>query len=233
MIIKWLGHSAFQIITNEYLKILIDPFISNNPVAPVTVEELSADVILVTHGHKDHFGDTMEIADRTGAVIVANHEESVYLSKQGFETIGMNIGGTVDLQDIEVTMVNSTHSSDMDFIEEIGAGGSSSGYIIKLENGRKIYHSGDTGIFGDMKTVIRDIYQPDIALIPIGDRFTMGPIEATIAADWLNPEIIIPMHYNTYPIIEQNPLEFAERVEKINPNIKVVILEPGDDYEEI
>lgn len=233
MIIKWLGHSAFQIITNEYLKILIDPFISNNPVAPVKVEELSADVIMVTHGHKDHFGDTMEIADRTGAVIVANHEESVYISQQGFEAIGMNIGGTIDLQDIQVTMVNSTHSSDMDFIQEIGAGGSSSGYIIKLENGRKIYHSGDTGVFGDMKTVIRDIYQPDIALIPIGDRFTMGPMEATIAADWLDPEIVIPMHYNTYPIIEQNPLEFADRVEKVNPNIKVVILEPGDDYEEI
>ena len=232
MIIKWLGHSAFQIITNEYLKILIDPFISNNPVAPVKVEELSADIIMVTHGHNDHFGDTMEIADRTGAVILANHEHSIYLSRQGFECIGMNIGGTVDFQNIKVTMVNSNHSSDMDFIEEIGAGGSSSGFIIKLENGRKIYHSGDTGVFGDMKTVIRDIYNPNIALIPIGDRFTMGPMEATIAADWLNPEIVIPMHYNTYPIIEQNPLEFAERVENINPDIKVVILEPGEEYEE-
>lgn len=232
MIIKWLGHSAFQITTDQYLKILIDPFISNNPVAPLKVEELAADLILVTHGHKDHFGDTMEIADRTGAVILANHEHSIYLAQQGFESIGMNIGGSIGFQDIKVTMVTSTHSSDMDFIEEIGAGGSSSGFIIELENGRKIYHSGDTGLFGDMKTVIRDIYHPDIAIIPIGDRFTMGPMEASIAADWINPEIVIPMHYNTFPIIEQNPLEFAERVESRNPEIKVVILEPGEDYEE-
>jgi len=232
MNIKWLGHSAFHITTDQYLKILIDPFISNNPVAPLKVEELAADLILVTHGHSDHFGDTMEIADRTGAVIVANHEHSIYLAQQGFECIGMNIGGSINFQDIKVTMVTSNHSSDMDFIEEIGAGGSSSGYILELENGRKIYHSGDTGVFGDMKTVIKDIYHPDIALIPIGDRFTMGPMEAAVAADWISPEIVIPMHYNTFPIIEQNPLEFADRVESKNPEIKVVILEPGEDYQE-
>lgn len=232
MIIRWLGHSAFQIITNHNLKILIDPFISNNPISPVIVEELSTDLIMVTHGHKDHFGDTMEIANRTGAAIIANHENSVYLSKQGFDSLGMNMGGTVEFQDIEVTMVDSSHSSDMDFMEEMGAGGSSCGYIIRLENGRKIYHSGDTGIFGDMKTVIRDIYHPDIALLPIGDRFTMGPREAAIAADWIKPEILIPMHYNTFPVIQQNPLEFAERVESLNASIKVVILEPGEFYEE-
>ncbi|HTX61373.1 MAG TPA: metal-dependent hydrolase [Methanobacterium sp.] len=232
MIIKWLGHSAFQITTNQYLKILIDPFISNNPTAPVKVEELGAEIILVTHGHKDHFGDTMEIADRTGAVIVANHEQSIYLSQQGFECIGMNIGGNIEFQDIKITMVTSNHSSDMDFIEEIGAGGSSAGYILELDNGRKIYHSGDTGIFGDMKTVIRNIYKPDIALLPIGDRFTMGPMEAAIAAHWIDPQVVIPMHYNTFPIIEQNPLEYAERVERLNPDIKVVTLEPGEVYEE-
>ncbi|OPY24844.1 MAG: metal-dependent hydrolase [Methanobacterium sp. PtaU1.Bin242] len=232
MIIRWLGHSAFQIITNHNLKILIDPFISNNPISPVMVEELSTDLIMVTHGHKDHFGDTMEIANRTGAAIIANHENSVYLSKQGFDSLGMNMGGTVEFQDIEVTMVDSSHSSDMDFMDEMGAGGSSCGYIIRLENGRKIYHSGDTGIFGDMKTVIRDIYHPDIALLPIGDRFTMGPREAAIAADWIKPEILIPMHYNTFPVIQQNPLEFAERVEALNASIKVVILEPGEFYEE-
>ncbi len=232
MKIKWLGHSAFQITTNNYLKILIDPFISNNPVAPVKVEELAADLILVTHGHQDHFGDTMEIADRTGAAIIANHEHSVYLSKQGFEAMGMNIGGSAKVQDIKVTMLNSNHSSDMDFIEDICPGGSSCLSILTMENNRKIYHSGDTGLFGDMKTVIRDVYQPDIALLPIGDLFTMGPEEAAIAAHWINPEIVIPMHYNTFPQIEQNPLEYAERVEKLNPNIKVVALEPGEEYEE-
>ncbi|MCE7699395.1 MAG: metal-dependent hydrolase [Methanobacterium paludis] len=232
MMIKWLGHSAFQIVTDENLKILIDPFISNNPACDVAVEELSADVICVTHGHTDHFGDTMEIANRTGALIVCNHEISVYLSKQGFETLGMNMGGTVQVQDIIITMVNSTHSSDMDFIEEVSAGGSAGGFIIELENGRKIYHAGDTGVFGDMRTVIRDIYRPDIAMLPIGDRYTMGPFEAAIAAEWLDPEIIIPMHYNTYPAIEQNPLEFSDMVRRSNPNVKVVILQPDQIYQE-
>ncbi|MCE5214054.1 MAG: metal-dependent hydrolase [Methanobacterium sp.] len=232
MIIKWLGHSAFQIITEHNLKILIDPFISNNPSCPVKVEEVQADIILVTHGHQDHFGDTMEIANRTGAVVVSNHEHSVYLSQQGFDSWGMNIGGNIKFQDINITMVNATHSSDMDFIEEIGAGGSSCGFIIKLENDRIIYHSGDTGLYGDMRTIIRDIYHPEIALIPIGDRFTMGLMEATIAVEWIEPEIVIPMHYNTYPIIEQNPLEFTEMVESLNTGTKVVILEPGEYYEE-
>ena len=228
----WFGHSAFEIVTNENLKILIDPFISNNPVCPVAVEEIDADIICVTHGHTDHFGDTMEIANRTGAIIVSNHEHSVYLAKQGFEALGMNIGGTIEIQGVKITMVNSLHSSDMDFIEEMTAGGSSCGYIIQLETGRKIYHSGDTGIFGDMRTVIRDIYKPDIALIPIGDRYTMGPFEASIAAAWIDAEIIIPMHYNTFPVIEQDPEKYANIVESINKDKKVVILEPGQLYKE-
>ncbi len=232
MNIKWLGHSAFQIITDENLKILIDPFISNNPVCPIAVEEIDTDIICVTHGHADHFGDTMEIANRTGAVIISNHEHSVYLAKQGFEAMGMNMGGSIEIHDIKITMVNSIHSSDMDFIEEMTAGGSSSGYIIQLENGRKIYHSGDTGIFGDMKTVIRDIYKPDIALLPIGDRYTMGPFEASIAAAWIDANVVIPMHYNTFPVIQQDPETYANIVESINKEMKVVILEPGQLYKE-
>lgn len=232
MEIIWLGHSAFEIISDENLKILIDPFISNNPACPFKVEEIDADIICVTHGHSDHFGDTMEIANRTGAVVIGNHEHSLYLAKQGFETIGMNIGGTIKIHNIKITMVNSNHSSDMDFIEEMGVGGSACGFIIQLESGTKIYHSGDTGVFGDMKDVIRDIYKPQIALIPIGDRYTMGPREASIAAQWLDPDIVIPMHYNTFPVIEQDPEEFADRVESITKKTKVVILEPGQIYKE-
>mgnify|MGYP000853433957 CR=1 FL=1 len=232
MQIRWFGHSAFEIVSDEDLKILIDPFISNNPVCPVTVEEVDADIICVTHGHADHFGDAMEIANRTGAVIVANHEHSVFLAKQGLEAMGMNIGGSVKIHNITITMLNSNHSSDMDFIEEIGAGGSSCGYIIQLENGAKIYHSGDTGIFGDMKTVIGDIYKPNIAILPIGDRYTMGPFEASMAVKWINPEIVIPMHYNTFPVIKQDPEDFARRVKSLNKETKVVILEPGQIYKE-
>jgi L-ascorbate metabolism protein UlaG (beta-lactamase superfamily) len=232
MNITWFGHSAFLITTDENLRILIDPFISNNPSSPVTVEELYSDVILVTHGHADHFGDTMELANRTGALVVCNHEISVYLSKQGFETLGMNIGGTVKVQEIKITMVDALHSSDFDFIEEVSAGGSAAGFILELENGRKIYHAGDTGIFSDMRNVISHIYKPEIALLPIGDRYTMGPYEAAIAAEWLNPEKIIPIHYNTYPAIEQNPLEYSDLVRKSNRDVEVIILEPGESYQE-
>ena len=232
MNITWLGHSAFHITTDENLRILIDPFISNNPESPVTVEELYADVILVTHGHTDHFGDTMELANRTAALVVSNHELSIYLSKQGFETMGMNIGGTVQVQEINITMVNAQHSSDFDFIEEVSAGGSAAGFIIELEDGKKIYHAGDTGLFSDMRNVIGHIYNPKIAMLPIGDRYTMGPFEAAIAAEWVNPDVIIPMHYNTYPAIEQNPLEYSDLVHKSNKDVDVVILEPGDSYSE-
>lgn len=232
MNITWLGHSAFLITTDESLKILIDPFISNNPVCPITVEEISADVILVTHGHGDHFGDTMEIANRTGALVVCNHEIGIYLSKQGFEALGMNIGGTSQVQDVKITMVDAQHSSDLDFMDEVNAGGSAAGYIIELENGRKIYHAGDTGIFSDMRNVINHIYNPDIALLPIGDRYTMGPFEAAIAAEWIDPEIIIPMHYNTFPAVEQNALEYSDMVRKSNRNVEVVILNPGETYNE-
>jgi len=230
MNITWLGHSAFLITTNENLRILIDPFISNNPTAPVTVEELYADVILVTHGHTDHFGDTMELVNRTGALVVCNHELSIYLSRQGFETLGMNIGGTVQVQDVNITMVDAKHSSDFDFVDEVSAGGSAAGYIIELEDGKKLYHAGDTGLFSDMRNVISHIYRPQIAMLPIGDRYTMGPFEAAIAAEWIDPEIIIPMHYNTYPAIEQDPLIFTDLVYKSNKDVEVVILNPGDSY---
>ena len=232
MNMTWLGHSAFFITTDENLRILIDPFISNNPSASVTVEELYADIILVTHGHADHFGDTMELINRTGALVVCNHELSIYLSRQGFETLGMNIGGTVQFQDINITMVDAKHSSDFDFVDEVSAGGSAAGFIIELEDGKKIYHAGDTGLFSDMRNVISHIYNPQIALLPIGDRYTMGPFEAAIAAEWIDPEVIIPMHYNTYPAIEQDPLEYSDMVRKSNRDVEVVILNPGDSYKD-
>jgi L-ascorbate metabolism protein UlaG (beta-lactamase superfamily) len=229
--IQWLGHSAFHITTDNDIRILIDPFLRDNPACPVDVEEVTADVICITHGHKDHFGDAVELAQKNRAMVVCNHEHSVYLSQQGLETTGMNMGGTIQVEGIKITMVNAIHSSDMDFVEGIGAGGSSCGYILELENEQKIYHSGDTGIFGDMKTVIKDIYRPEIALLPIGDRFTMGIREASIAAGWIEPEVIIPMHYNTFPVIEQNPYRFKELVE-LSTETKVTVLKPGETYQE-
>jgi L-ascorbate metabolism protein UlaG (beta-lactamase superfamily) len=231
MRITWLGHSAFQIVTDKDLHILIDPFITDNPSCPCSLDQVQADVICITHGHQDHFGDTLELARRDDSLVICIHELAKYLECQGLEAVGMNMGGTVEANGIRVTMVNSNHSSDMDFLEGMGPGGSSCGFILELEDGMKIYHSGDTGVFGDMKTVIRDIYQPHLALLPIGDRFTMGPQEAKIAVQWLDVDVVIPMHYNTFPPIEQDAAQFKKDVESSTP-AKVVVLKPGKSYQE-
>ncbi|MCC9260881.1 MAG: metal-dependent hydrolase [Methanobrevibacter woesei] len=229
MEIRWLGHSAFEIITDENVKILIDPFISNNPACPVPVEELKPDIILVTHGHADHLGDAMEISNLTQAPIAGTHELSLFLSKQGIRNISLNLGGSFVFRDIKFTMLEAKHSADIDIVEETAPGGIACGFLITFSDGTKIYHAGDTGLFGDMKTIIGEIYKPDIVLVPIGDKFTMGPFEAALATRWMNPKVVIPMHYNTFPPIEQDPLIFANFVSQLNPNIDVVILNP-DEY---
>lgn len=229
MEIRWLGHSAFEIITDENVKIVIDPFISNNPTCPVPVEELKPDIILVTHGHADHLGDAMEISNLTQAPIAGTHELSLFLSKQGIRNISLNLGGSFVFRDIKFTMLEAKHSADIDIVEETAPGGIACGFLITFSDGTKIYHAGDTGLFGDMKTIIGEIYKPDIVLVPIGDKFTMGPFEAALATRWMNPKVVIPMHYNTFPPIEQDPLIFANFVSQLNPNIDVVILNP-DEY---
>ena len=228
MEIRWLGHSAFEIISNENVKILIDPFISNNPSCNVPVEELNPDLILVTHGHSDHFGDALEIANTTNVPIAASHEISMFLSKQGINNIGVNIGGSFVFRGIKITMLEAKHSGDIDFIEDTVPGGVAGSFLITLEDGTKVFHAGDTGLFGDMKTIIGEIYKPDILMIPIGDKFTMGPFEAALATRWIDPKIAIPMHYNTFPPIEQDPTVYANFVNQLNPNIDVEILNPGE-----
>ncbi len=232
MKIRYLGHSGFEILTPEHLKIVIDPFISNNPACQIPVEDIQADLICLTHGHADHFGDAMEIADRNNALLIANHELSIFLAQQGFETLGLNIGGSAMVQEVKITMLDAQHSSDMDFLDEVAPGGSAAGYIIQLENGYRIYHAGDTGLFGDMREIIGKIYQPDLAMLPIGDRYTMDPKAAAIASQWIYPQKVIPMHYNTFPLIEQDPKHFQDLVQSRNPEIEVLILKPGQSYED-
>ncbi|MDR3063428.1 MAG: metal-dependent hydrolase, partial [Methanobrevibacter sp.] len=160
MEVKWLGHSAFQIISDNGVKLLIDPFISNNPSCSIPVEEIDADYILLTHGHSDHFGDTLEIANRTGATTIGVHEISLFVSKQGFNTIGMNIGGDIFIKDIKITMLEAKHSASIDFTDEIVDGGVACSYLIESESGKKVFHGGDTGLFSDMRTIIGEIYKP-------------------------------------------------------------------------
>ena len=230
MKIKYYGHAAFKIVTNDGLQILIDPFISGNPQCQVPIEEISTDIILVTHGHQDHLGDTLEIAHKTGAQTIATAEIATFVEKQGFEAVSMNKGGTVVIGDVSITMTDAKHSSSIETAEGPEYAGEPGGFIIKLEDGKKIFHAGDTSLFGDMKTIIGDLYKPDISLLPIGDKFTMGPEEASIAAGWLQSRIIIPMHYNTFPGIEQDPEFFAKITEEENIGTKVVILNSEGEY---
>ncbi len=224
MKITWLGHAAFLLEGSK--KILIDPFLRGNPMSPVKPDEVDADLILVTHGHGDHLGDAVEISKRCKAPIICIYELSVLLGRKGAETIGMNIGGTAKLEDVEVTMVKAVHSADV-VENEIISAGDPVGFVVKMD-GISVYHAGDTDVFMDMQ-LIGELYKPKVALLPIGDFYTMGIKGALKAIELIKPEIVIPMHYNTFPPIKQNPEEFKEKAEKMG--VKVVILKPGESLE--
>lgn len=221
--ITWLGHSAFLFEAEK--KLLIDPFISGNPLAPCSPEELNPDIIAVTHGHRDHLGDTIEIGKRVGCRIISVHEVANYIKSKGVFAEGMGKGGTVNVEGIKLTMTEALHSSSIDASGFSFDGGSPAGFIIRI-NGHSIYHAGDTGVFGDMK-LIGELYEPELALLPIGDKFTMGIKEATKAVELIQPKIVIPMHYSTFDVIKQDPEEFKRAVEA-KVDTKVIIMKPGE-----
>ncbi len=216
--IKWLGHAAFEIMLSGK-KILIDPWISN-PLSPLSLNEVTdVDYILVTHDHFDHLGETVDIAKRTNATVVGVFELVNYLSEQGIKnTIGMNVGGFAKLSsEIEVYVTPALHSSSR---------GVPVGFIIKAPEAT-IYHAGDTGLFSEMDLLGR-LFRIDVAMLPIGSLFTMDPRQAAYALTLLRPRAAIPMHYNTFPDIKQDPQQFKELAEAMLPDIKVFILKPGE-----
>ena len=224
--ITWLGHSAFLFEAEK--KVLIDPFISGNPKAPCSPEDLDPDIIAVTHGHADHLGDTIEIGARAGCRIISIHEVANYIKSKGVFAEGMNKGGTVDVDGITFTMTEALHSSSIDASGFSFDGGCPAGFVIGI-GGHTIYHTGDTGVFGDMQ-LIRELYEPEIAFLPIGDKFTMGIKEAVKAVELIKPKIVIPMHYSTFDVIEQDPEEFKRAVEA-KVDTKVIIMKPGEALE--
>jgi len=224
--IRWLGHAAF--ILEGSKTVVIDPFLTGNPLSPLKPADVKADVVVVTHGHGDHLGDAVEIARNNDAPIVCIHELSRIIARKGVETVGMNMGGTARVSGVGVTMVHALHSADVEEDDEIISSGTATGVIVELD-GVKVYHCGDTDVFLDMQ-LIGELHKPDVMLVPIGDWYTMGIKGAVKAVELVKPKYAIPMHYNTFPVIEQNPEEFKKAVEETLPT-KVAVLKPGEVFE--
>lgn len=222
--LTWEGHACFKIETGKH-NIWIDPFLSGNPLAKTKPEQVKADFILVTHGHGDHLGDTIAIAKRTKATVIAPFELAMYCQMHGAPNVHpMHIGGGHHFPFGHVKLTIAHHGSAM-VDKEITYTGNPCGFLVTSE-GKTIYHAGDTGLFGDM-ALIGQMQKIKAALLPIGDNFTMGPDDAVKAVELLKPEIVIPMHYNTFEVINQNPQEFVRKVK----GATVVILEPGKSFE--
>ncbi len=211
--VKWLGHAAWLVNFKDTTAI-IDPFLTNNPKAAMKAQDIKVDMVFVTHNHFDHLGDAFDIAKRNNAKLVGKFELSLDAQKAGIpeaNAIGMNIGSITKLGSLEIAMVPAIHS------------GNEGGFILRGD-GKTIYHAGDTALFSDMQ-LIKKLYKPDVAMLPIGGFFTMGPKEAAIAAKYIGAKIVFPMHYNTFPPIVQDPNKFAKMVK----SSKVIVLEPGQE----
>ncbi len=222
----WHGHGCFS-FDFEGTKVIIDPFLSESPTADIKPDEVEADFILVTHGHGDHLGDTIDIAKRTGATVVAPYELASYCGAQGIEVHPMHIGGGYDFPWGRVQLTIAHHGSAL--IGEDGHSiylGNPCGFLLKVQE-KCIYFAGDTGLFLDMK-LIGDRNRLDLAILPIGDNFTMGVDDAVTAAEYLKPKVVIPMHYGTWELIDVDPQAFADGAEKVG--VKAVVLEVGESY---
>ncbi len=206
--LTWFGHAALGLETGGY-HILVDPFFSGNPSASAKANEVAADYILVTHGHGDHIGDTLAIAKRTGATVISNAEISNWLNKKGVKTHGQHLGGGYHHPFGYLKLTQALHGSGL---PDGSDGGNPAGLLLTTKEGQKIYMAGDTGLFGDMRLIGEEGI--DLAVLPIGDNYTMGPADALRAVKLLQPRHVIPIHYNTFGLIQQDPLAWAEQVKR-------------------
>jgi L-ascorbate metabolism protein UlaG (beta-lactamase superfamily) len=226
MELTFYGHSCFRIVSPQGKKILIDPWVSN-PQAPKNVDLGPYDYILITHAHGDHLGDAIKLARTSVTQVIAIHEIQQYLLSKGVpNAIGMNIGGSYRSNGLTFTMVMALHSSSL---PDGSYGGEPCGFVITLENGLRVYHAGDTGLFYDMK-LIGELYQPEVALIPIGDHYVMGPREAAKACQIIKPKFVIPMHYQTFPILTGTVEEFKAFLSEEDYQPEVIVLRPGESF---
>ena len=226
--LTWLGHATFRITTPTGKVIVIDPWVQTNPMCPEPLKKFERlDTMLITHGHFDHIADAVTLGKQFKPQVVAIYETCAWLESKGVSnTNGMNKGGTQRVGEIEVAMVNAIHSCGIQDGDKIVYGGEACGYIIRLPGGLKIYHAGDTAVFGDMK-LIGELYAPDLALLPIGDHFTMGPREAAVAIRLLGVRQVIPMHFGTFPPLIGRPEELRQMTRDIS-RLEIHALKPGD-----
>jgi L-ascorbate metabolism protein UlaG (beta-lactamase superfamily) len=230
--VTWLGHAAFLIESPGGVRLAIDPWIGNNPKFPKGFDFGRLDVVAATHGHFDHFGDDgIPLAKKSGATIVAVFELALHCGANGVEKVsGMNKGGSQTVAGIEFRMVQAVHSSGTS-----GAGRETNfpadpcGYVMTFEDGFRIYHAGDTAVFSDM-ALIGELYAPDLALLPIGDFYTMGPREAARACELLGVPRVIPMHWGTFPILWGTPAVLGEEIKKRGLSTEVLNLAPGSSW---
>jgi len=219
--IRFLGHSCIEINTGGS-NLLIDPFITGNPQSPVKADDLNPDYILVSHGHSDHLGDTIALAERSGATVICNYEIHEWLAAKGVKTHGMQHGGSFKFPFGRVKMTLAFHGSNL---PDGSYGGNPAGFLIFTNDGHTIYDAADTGLFGDMALIGEE--GVDIAFLPIGDNYTMGPDDALRAVKLIKPGQVVPIHYNTFDIINQEAHAWAQSVAKSTPT-KPVIMAPGD-----
>ncbi|MFL5382472.1 MAG: metal-dependent hydrolase [Longimicrobiaceae bacterium] len=223
--LTWHGHSCFLLETDGGQRIMIDPWLDENPAADIKTKDVeSLDFILVSHGHSDHFDDCIPLAKKTGATVVSTYELVAFVQSQGVEKgHGMNIGGAYVFDFGRVKLTPALHTGSIS--GDKGAHTTDcSGFLISLNEGQRLYHAGDTALIVDMQLLRGSV---DVALLPIGDNYTMGPEDAARAVEMIEPEVVIPMHYNTFPLIEQNPEGFRSLV---GDHARVEILQPGGSY---
>ncbi len=220
-IFTWYGHATHGLQVEEY-KILIDPYFTGNPAVTTSADKVNADFILISHGHGDHIGDTLSIARRTGALCISNSEISTWLRSKGLQTHAQHIGGGFNYPFGYLKLTTALHGSTL---PDGSKGGTPAGFLLTTPDGKKIYIAGDTGLFGDMQLIGDEGL--DLAVIPIGDNYTMGPDDALRAVKLLQPKLVVPVHYNTWELIAQDPQAWKARVEA-ETETKVLVLKPGD-----
>ncbi|MBW7841206.1 MAG: metal-dependent hydrolase [Ignavibacteriaceae bacterium] len=224
MKLKYFGHSAFQITTDSGIRILIDPFLDDNPVSKTKSSEVEAEFIVLTHGHGDHVGDGLKIGKRCNSLFICVNELAEWVKSKGLKAHNMHIGGSHNFEFGKVKFTIAHHGS---LTPDNQYAGEASGVLLTI-NGKTIYHTGDTGLFYDMK-LIGEMNAVDYMLLPIGDNFTMGINDAVKAVELTNPKIAIPMHYNTFPVIASDPLKFKQLVEAKSK--KCIVMQFGDEID--